>query len=95
MHRMHSLYQDNPRYIESWLKSLSEKERELVDKGYVLALEGLLEQICDSKTKILEEYMKLEDHKPRRSALLHRLRMLEIYEKHYLEQVRTLSAELV
>lgn len=90
-------YLDKPREIEKWVLTLTDKEREIFDAGYVLALCSLLEQITESKTKLANKMFDLEDvaededeEEFFRAQLEARLLLLDIYEKHY-----TLRAKVI
>lgn len=87
-------YMDNPHKVEEWIETLSDNEREIFDKGYVLALHGVLEQITESR-HVIE--MKLMEHKeekgPKIKQLLSRLVILDSLEKHYTERVNQLTQE--
>lgn len=92
---MYEAYSDNPFEIEKWIESLTPEQKDMFDKGYVIALCGLLEQICESKRKILNKIMELdtedEDYEFNKSQLDSRLLLLEIYEKHYTYRAKHLT----
>ena len=93
------LYNDNPRNIEEWIDSLSEHDRAMFDRGYVMALLGLLEQLNESQRKILSRILSLEEEEfedeeefgEAKRQLESKLLLLDIYEKHYSYRVRNLT----
>lgn len=91
---MHELYNDRPTEVEAWLETLEEREKDAFDKGYVIALCGLLEQFCESKRKIFTKLMELdeedEDYESSKLELESRIVLLDIYERHYSYRVRNL-----
>jgi hypothetical protein len=91
---MHNEYQDAPRRIEAYLNRLSARESGLVAVGYILAFEGLLEQISDSKRKLMLRLVD-EDDEQHIHELEARIRMLDIYEIHYRLRVERLSEDPV
>lgn len=92
---MHDMYNDNPLNIEKWIEGLDSVQKDMFDKGYVIALCGLLEQISESKRKILNRLLVLdpeeEDYEESKLQLDSRLLLLDIYEKHYTYRVKHLS----
>lgn len=92
---MHDMYSDFPLEIEKWIEGLNEHDKNMFDKGYVIALCGLLEQISESKRKILAKILSIEetdeDYQDAKSQLDSRLLLLDIYEKHYSHRVKNLT----
>lgn len=87
-------YKDNPENIEKWLNTLSPSERILFDRGYNLALCGLLEQLCETKRRLLDKIVELEDSDDdHKLQLLSRLHILDVYEQHYEQRAKLLSKE--
>lgn len=78
-------YKDNPHEIEEWLQQLPDDEQSIFDLGYICALEGLLEQIVDSKIKIWNKMMGAS--KREESHLQSRIYILDIYEKHFQRRI--------
>lgn len=92
---MHIQYMDNPYEVENWIETLSDKERALFNKGYVVALFGLLEQISESKAKIINKLIDIDEGSSDWIQLKARLLLLDIYEKHYANRVKNLTSQLV
>lgn len=96
---MLDLYNDNPEEIEKWINSLTDMERAMFDRGYVVALLGFLEQLNESQRKILQKILSLEEEDfedeeefdEAKRQLESKLLLLDIYEKHYQYRVRTLA----
>lgn len=90
---MKDTYKDKPIDIERWVETLSDKERELFDKGYLTALHGVLEMFVDTKQTLLEKVIVLnKDQDDLRKQLLSRVHILDVLEKGYERRVRNLES---
>lgn len=76
-------YFDNPRMVEEWIEGLTDREREMLDKGYALAIAGMLEQISESKTRILNKAMEEMGNEDAEIQLSSRMHLLDVYERHF------------
>lgn len=89
-------YLDNPQSVKQWIESLSPSEKALFDQGYLAALGGLIEQLRDSKIKILNRLHQVEEMDETeniKANLTARLRILEIYDEYYEKIVNNLSKQ--
>lgn len=89
-------YLDNPNAVKRWIETLTPSERALFDQGYLAALGGLIEQLRDSKIKILNrlhEMEEVEEDDKMKSHLNSRLKLLDIYDSYYEKIVNNLAEQ--
>lgn len=86
-------YEDRPYDIEKWLETLTDKERELFDRGYITALNGVLEHMVEIKNTLLSKSLDLEDNLHLKRQLLSRVHILDVMEKHYRKRVKVLEPQ--
>lgn len=84
-------YKDNPMEIEKWIRTLSSDELVIFDMGYICALEGLLEQITESKHKIWDKIMRNPKAKDELESRIH---ILDIYETHFQKRINRITERL-
>lgn len=90
-------YMDNPYEVEKWIESLTDKERDIFDKGYAIAVHGVLEQISDLKRVAMNKFMGLDPDKRKDKTLdtlYAQLQILEILERHYTRRIHNLTRDL-
>lgn len=91
--RMLNVHLDNPQKIEKWLETLDAEERAIFDRGYLTALGGVIEQLRDSKIKLLNRIGEVKEeggHEEIETQLLSRVRILDIYDDHYTQRIDNL-----
>lgn len=91
-----SITSSNTAPLEDWIESLTDAERAIFDKGYLAALKGVLEQISESKIKLYNRVLEAdeEDNSEVKRQLLSRIKVLDVYEKHYNRRVKVLEPSL-
>lgn len=88
---MENIYKDSSINIELWIETLTDKERELFDKGYSVAISGILEHITEIKTILLEKCLDLEDSKRLKAQYLSRVHILDVLDRHYTKRLHLLE----
>lgn len=90
---MDKSYRDNPLLLEDGIANLTDAERKAFDFGYVAAICGFLEQIQDSKNRILSKAV-VTGGELSQIELLSRIHLLDIYERHYEKRLKQLEKDL-
>lgn len=86
-------YMDNPDQIEYWLGRATGVEHAAFDRGYHAALMGLLEQLTETKVRLLSKIMDSDD-KDERIELSSRVHILTVFEEHYRKRAEKLETVL-
>lgn len=82
------------RDIEEELQNLSEEELRLWNKGFLAAIEGVIEQLRDDKIRLLNKLISLNPNQHRtRLVLESRLGILDTYEDHYKGRIALLERD--
>lgn len=85
---MQRSYLDRPLEIEKWIEELSDSERVLFDKGYILALLNVCESLTDVK---LQVYEGIQEHGSL-SELQSLIRVLDNLEMHFKQRATNVEA---
>lgn len=78
---MKDTYKDSPQEIHRWIGSLSEYEKEIFNKAYLIAVCGFAEQMVESKRKLIYHILDAKDEE--KKDLLGRLQVLDVLENYY------------
>jgi len=80
---------------ENEVQSYTDKELQLWNKGYLAAIEGLLEQLQEDKIRILNQLLIVSGHKKRRTELVlqSKLIILDAYDEHFTKRLLPLQRD--
>lgn len=82
--------------IEEEVQTYTDGELQIWNKGYLAAIEGLLEQIQDDQIRLLNKLMEISDdeiQKRKKPLLQSRLVVLDAYEEHYKKRLTQLMSD--
>lgn len=91
-YKMHEEYQDKPEKIGAWVDSLEGRDQTLFDAGYLIAIEGILEEFGKSKRKLLADLLDIDDLE-RITRIEAKIFLLDAYERAYTERAKLLSRD--
>lgn len=92
----YNVHFDNPSQVSAWISTLTPEQRQIFNQGQIHSYTLLIDQIRQSKIKLLNKWHKLEEEEETGQVpfIESRIELLDIYEEFYQRRVDRMNDRL-